>query len=89
MWYSTISRNVLFLRLPTPWRSEILLNTNSVIRDLFIDSDAIYRGVGGAGGDDSGLLLPAPIGWRKESGATRRRSMESVVRNDPGLPGRG
>jgi hypothetical protein len=55
MWYSTIYKNVPLPPPTTPWRSQIQLNTNSVIRDVFIDSDAIYRGVGGAGGDDSGL----------------------------------
>ncbi|HWY29906.1 MAG TPA: discoidin domain-containing protein [Candidatus Acidoferrum sp.] len=65
MWYSTIYRNVPLPPPTTPWRSEILLNTNSVIRDLFIDSDAIYRGVGGAGGDDSGLAS-AGANWLAE-----------------------
>jgi hypothetical protein len=65
MWYSTIYRNVPLPPPTTPWRSEILLNTNSVIRDLFIDSDAIYRDVGGAGGDDSGLAS-AGANWLAE-----------------------
>jgi autotransporter-associated beta strand protein len=54
MWYSTIYRKV---PLPPPgtWRSHIQLGTNSILRDISIDSNAIYRGNGGAGGDDYGI----------------------------------
>src|SRR6267142_2061463 len=55
MWHSIIYRNIPLPPPTTPWRSQVQLNTNSVIRDVSIDSNAIYRGVGGAGGDDSGL----------------------------------
>ncbi|VVE55787.1 right-handed parallel beta-helix repeat-containing protein [Pandoraea anhela] len=56
MWYSTIYRNVPLPPPSKPWRSNIKLGTNSVIRNVSIDSNAIYRGIGGDGGDDYGLL---------------------------------
>ncbi|MFJ2991717.1 hypothetical protein [Pandoraea sp. NPDC087047] len=62
MWYSTIYRNV---PLPPPskrWRSNVRLGTNSVIRDVSIDSNAIYRGIGGDGGDDYGITSQGN-GW--------------------------
>lgn len=55
MWYSTIYRNVPIPPPTTPWRSEINLNTNSVLQDLSIDSDALYRDIGGISGDDYGI----------------------------------
>src|SRR6267142_1393866 len=55
MWHSMIYRNIPLPPPTTPWRSQLQLNTNSVILDVSIDSNAIYRSVGGAGGDDSGL----------------------------------
>jgi len=48
MWYSTIYKNVP-MPPPAGWRSEISLNTNSVIRDVFVDSNGIYRGTASSG----------------------------------------
>lgn len=55
MWYSMIYRNVPLPPPTIPWRSNIQIGTNSTLRDVSIDSNAIYRGVGDAGGADSGL----------------------------------
>ncbi len=46
-----------------PWRSKIMVGSGTTLRDIFIDSDAIYRGVGGAGGDDSGITASGAGGW--------------------------
>jgi hypothetical protein len=55
MWYSTIYRNIPLPPPTIPWRSHIQLNTNSVLRDISIDSNAIYRSIGGISGDDYGV----------------------------------
>jgi autotransporter-associated beta strand protein len=55
VWYSTLYRNIPLPPATTPWRSNIHLGTNSTMRDVFVDSDAIYRDIGGDGGDDYGL----------------------------------
>jgi len=55
VWYSTLYRNIPLPAPTTPWRSNIHLSTNSTIRDVFVDSDAIYRSIGGVSGDDYGL----------------------------------
>lgn len=55
MWYSTIYRNVPLPPPTTPWRSNIQLNTGSVLRDIAIDSNAIYRDIGGLSGGDYGM----------------------------------
>ena len=62
MWYSTIYRNIPLPPPTTPWRSNIGLNTNSVLRDLSIDSNAIYRSIGGISGDDYGITT-AGTNW--------------------------
>ncbi|MDB6018241.1 MAG: hypothetical protein JWR19_2730 [Pedosphaera sp.] len=59
VWYSTIYKNVP-LPPPAGWRSEINLNTNSVIRDVFVDSDGIYRGTASSG------LMSAGSNWLVE-----------------------
>ena len=55
VWYSTLYRNIPLPAPTTPWRSNIHLGSNSTIRDVFVDSDAIYRSIGGVSGDDYGL----------------------------------
>jgi hypothetical protein len=57
-----IYRNV---PLPTPanWRSEILVGSGATVRDLSIDSNAIYRGLAGTGGDDYGINASGSGGW--------------------------
>src|SRR6267142_1135457 len=52
MWYSIIYRNIPLPPPTTPWRSNIQLNTNSILRDISIDSDSIYRSIGVVSGDD-------------------------------------
>lgn len=54
IWFSTIYRKVPLPPTGT-WRSHIHLGTNSILRDVSIDSNATYRGNGGAGGDDYGI----------------------------------
>ena len=54
VWYSTLYRNIP-IPVTAPYRSNIHLGTNSVIRDVFIDSNAIYKAIGGASGDDYGV----------------------------------
>ena len=55
MWHSTIYRDIPVPPPTTPWRSNIGLNTNSVLQDVSIDSDSIYRSIGGISGDDYGV----------------------------------
>ncbi|EEF60586.1 discoidin domain-containing protein [Pedosphaera parvula] len=55
MWHSMVYKNIPLPPQTTPWRSNIQLNTNSVLRDISIDSNAIYRDIGGISGDDYGL----------------------------------
>ena len=55
VWYSTLYRNVPLPPITTPWRSNIHLGANSTMRDVFVDSDAIYRSIGGVSGDDYGV----------------------------------
>jgi hypothetical protein len=55
MWYSTIYRNIPLPPPTTPWRSNISLNTNAVLQDVSIDSDSLYRSIGGISGDDYGV----------------------------------
>jgi hypothetical protein len=62
MWYSMIYRNVP-LPAPANWRSEILVGSGATVRDLSIDSDTIYRGLAGAGGDDYGINASGSGGW--------------------------
>jgi hypothetical protein len=62
MWYSMVYRNVP-LPAPSNWRSEILVGSGATVRDLSIDSNAIYRGLAGAGGDDYGINASGSGGW--------------------------
>lgn len=62
MWYSMIYKNVP-LPAPARWRSEILVGSGATLRDLSIDSDTIYRGLAGAGGDDYGINASGAGGW--------------------------
>jgi hypothetical protein len=63
MWYSMIYRQVPLPPPITPWRSNINVGSGTTLRDISIDSNAIYRGVGGAGGDDSGITASGAGGW--------------------------
>ncbi len=63
MWYSMIYRNIPLPPPTTPWRSELQLGSSSTLTDVSIDSDAIYRGVGGLGGDSSGITAKGAGGW--------------------------
>ncbi len=63
MWYSLIYRQVPLPPPITPWRSNINVGSGTTLRDISIDSNAIYRGVGGAGGDDSGITASGAGGW--------------------------
>jgi hypothetical protein len=61
MWYSTIYRKV-----PLPansWRSQITVGSGTTLTDLQIDTNAIWRGVGGTGGSDYGINAGGAGGW--------------------------
>jgi hypothetical protein len=61
MWYTTIYRKV-----PLPansWRSQILVGSGTTLTDLQIDTNAIWRGVGGTGGSDYGINASGAGGW--------------------------
>lgn len=61
MWYSTIYR-----RSPLPatsWRSKTLVGSHTTLRDIQIDSNAVWRGVGGTGGADYGINASGAGGW--------------------------
>ncbi len=63
MWYSMLYRQVPLPPPVTPWRSNILVGSGTTLRDISIDSDAIYRGVGGGGGGDYGINAKGAGGW--------------------------
>lgn len=61
MWYSTIYRKV-----PLPansWRSQILVGSGTTLTDVQIDSNAVWRGIGGSGGSDYGINASGAGGW--------------------------
>ncbi|MFF2847912.1 right-handed parallel beta-helix repeat-containing protein [Streptomyces sp. NPDC058001] len=61
MWYSTLYRKV-----PLPavsWRSQTLVGSGTTLRDLQIDSNAVWRDVGGPGGADYGINASGAGGW--------------------------
>jgi hypothetical protein len=62
MWYSTVYRKV---PLPTPsgWRSEIMVGSGTTLSDLQVDTNAIWRNVGGDGGSDYGINASGAGGW--------------------------
>jgi hypothetical protein len=62
MWYTTLYRKV---PLPTPagWRSEILVGSGTTLTDVQIDTNAIWRVVGGTGGADYGVNASGAGGW--------------------------
>ncbi|MFC9846797.1 right-handed parallel beta-helix repeat-containing protein [Streptomyces sp. NPDC060223] len=69
MWYTTIYRKV---PLPaTSWRSQILVGSGTTLTDLQIDANAIWRGVGGTGGSDYGILASGAGGWQVDRIWTR------------------
>ena len=55
MWHSMLYRNIPLPAPKTPWRSNIMLGTKSTLRDVSVESNAIYRSIGGESGDDYGL----------------------------------
>ncbi len=63
MWHSMIYKNVPLPPPRTPWRSNIMVGSGTTLRDISVDSDAIYRGVGGVSGDDSGITATGAGGW--------------------------
>jgi hypothetical protein len=63
MWYSMIYRQVPLPPPIIPWRSNITVGSGTTLRDISINSDAIYRGNGGAGGDDYGISANGAGGW--------------------------
>ncbi|MEU9149786.1 glycosyl hydrolase family 28-related protein [Streptomyces sp. NPDC048417] len=68
MWYTTIYRKP---PLPATWRSQILVGSGTTLRDLQIDSNAVWRGVGGSGGADYGINASGAGGWLVERIWTR------------------
>jgi hypothetical protein len=69
MWYSTVYRKV-----PLPaksWRSQILVGSGTTLTDLQIDANAVWRGIGGAGGSDYGINASGAGGWLVERLWTR------------------
>ncbi|HEY4048689.1 MAG TPA: glycosyl hydrolase family 28-related protein [Acidobacteriaceae bacterium] len=63
MWYSMIYRKVPLPPPSTPWRSYINVGSGTTLRDISIDSNAIYRSIGRAGGDDYGIQASGAGGW--------------------------
>ncbi|WP_411115430.1 hypothetical protein [Streptomyces sp. 029-5] len=60
MWYTTLYRKV-----PLPansWRSQIVVGTRTTLTDLQIDTNAVWRGIGGTGGSDYGVNTGG-TGW--------------------------
>ncbi|MFE4831782.1 right-handed parallel beta-helix repeat-containing protein [Streptomyces sp. NPDC056672] len=60
MWYTT-----LFRKVPLPansWRSQIVVGTRTTVTDLQIDTNAVWRGIGGTGGSDYGVNAGG-TGW--------------------------
>ncbi|MFD4545875.1 right-handed parallel beta-helix repeat-containing protein [Streptomyces sp. NPDC058466] len=68
MWYTTLYRKV---PLPASQRSQILVGSHTTLRDLQIDTNAIWRGVGGSGGADYGINASGAGGWTVERIWTR------------------
>ncbi|MGW6599009.1 glycosyl hydrolase family 28-related protein [Streptomyces sp. NPDC055036] len=61
MWHTTLYRKV-----PLPansWRSQILVGSGTTVTDLQVDTNAIWRGVGGTGGSDYGFNASGAGGW--------------------------
>ena len=63
MWYSMIYKNVPLPPPMNPWRSKIMVGSGTTLRDISIDSDAIYRAIGGVSGDDYGIAANGAGGW--------------------------
>ncbi|MFB7495460.1 right-handed parallel beta-helix repeat-containing protein [Streptomyces sp. NPDC056161] len=68
MWYTTIYRKPT---LPATYRSQILVGSGTTLRDVQIDANAVYRGVGGQGGADYGINASGAGGWLVERIWTR------------------
>lgn len=63
MWHTTIYRRAPLSPPPSSWRSQILVGSGTTVSDLQVDSNATYRGIGGAGGDDYGFNASGAGGW--------------------------
>lgn len=63
MWHSIIHRDVPLPPPVSPWRSYVLVGSGTTLTDVQIDSSGIWRGPGGAGGDDYGILAEGAGGW--------------------------
>lgn len=63
MWHTTLYRRVPLSPPPSGWRSQILVGSGTTVSDLQVDTNAIYRGIGGAGGDDYGFNASGAGGW--------------------------
>ncbi|WP_110946286.1 glycosyl hydrolase family 28-related protein [Streptomyces avicenniae] len=69
MWHTTLYRKV---PLPTvSWRSQILVGSGTMLSDLQIDANAIWREVRGTGGSDYGINASGADGWLVERIWTR------------------
>lgn len=69
MWYTTLYRKV---PLPaTSWRSQTLVGSGTTLRDVQIDSNAVWRDVKGPGGSDYGVNASGAGGWLVERIWTR------------------
>ncbi|MFE2044414.1 glycosyl hydrolase family 28-related protein [Streptomyces sp. NPDC059477] len=68
MWHSTLYRKV---PLPATQRSQVLVGSGTKLSDLQIDTNAVWRGIGGAGGADYGINASGAGGWLVERLWTR------------------
>ncbi|MGW6279107.1 glycosyl hydrolase family 28-related protein [Kribbella sp. NPDC055071] len=63
MWHSILYRRVPLSPPPTSWRSQITVGSGTTVADLQVVANAIYRGIGGGGGDDYGFNAGGAGGW--------------------------
>lgn len=68
MWYTTIYRRP---PLPAQQRTKIQVRSHTVLSDIQIDSNAVYRDIGGPGGADYGIAANGSEGWLVERIWTR------------------
>ncbi|MET8824431.1 glycosyl hydrolase family 28-related protein [Streptomyces sp. NPDC004610] len=68
MWHTTLYRKV---PLPATQRSQVLVGSGTELSDLQIDTNAVWRGVGGNGGADYGINASGAGGWLVERLWTR------------------
>ncbi|MFF1815890.1 glycosyl hydrolase family 28-related protein [Kribbella sp. NPDC058245] len=63
MWHSILYRRVPLSPPPTSWRSQITVGSGTTVADLQVLGNAVYRGIGGGGGDDYGFNAGGSKGW--------------------------